>query len=674
MPFIDINSLGSQGASSSPTPVDPATNTDASTPAPITPVSASSVVDATGTQYIAPVAEDQPVSSQPVIDQVETDENETNIQITPGVEGVTEIKGPELESSEAITPAGQLAGVDVDQVITQSQAELEKTKSPLPETTPEPVPLSADIQFDQRAVAPATETPAEEIAPVEPEVSSEPAPVAETVQDMSTVPVAESADGLVFDAVPAVEPEIQQPTEPVTIEQAAEGTAQVLPEQTTQETAPVETPADTVSTSVEPAPVEPMPVVEPVHAEVSDQPVPAEQQIQEAPSEQTAPTTEVTASAEGTSMPSIESLEAVQSGNFDLNTLLQAAVGMKASDVHLSADYSPMARVDSKLVALGSGKLTEENLIQMLSPLVATRGKKIEEVDDLDLSYAISEQARFRVNVFRQKRSIAAAFRLIPEQILTIEQLNLPGIIKQFTGYEQGFVLVTGPTGSGKTTTLASLINEINFKQPKHIITLEDPIEYVYPKGKALIDQREIKTDTESWNTALRAALRQDPDIVLVGEMRDLEAISTTMTIAETGHLVFATLHTNSASQTIDRIIDVFPEHQQNQVRTQLASVLTAVVSQRLIPLANGGRKPAVEILVATSAVRNAIRENKVYQIDNMIQTGAELGMMTLEKSLVDLIRQGMLTPEDAQRYANKPDDVITLLGKQIRPSQSFNN
>jgi len=564
-------------------------------------------------------------------------------------------------------------------VISQSQAELEQTTAALPEMTPEPTALSTDIQFDQQAVAPVPETAAQEMAPVEPQASSEPAPVAETAEDISTATVAESADGLVFDAVPAVEPQVQQSTEPVQPEQVTEGTAPVLPELTTQEAAPVETqvmetPADTTMTSVEPAPVEPMPVAEPIPTEVSDQPLSAEQPIQAVPLEQTTPATEITTSTEDTTMPSIESLEAVQSGNFDLNTLLQAAVGMKASDVHLSVDYSPMARVDSKLVALGSGKLTEENLVQMLSPLVATRGKKIEEVDDLDLSYAISEQSRFRVNIFRQRRSIAAAFRLIPEQILTIEQLNLPGIIKQFTGYEQGFVLVTGPTGSGKTTTLASLINEINFKQPKHIITLEDPIEYVYPKGMALIDQREIKTDTESWNTALRAALRQDPDLVLVGEMRDLEAISTTMTIAETGHLVFATLHTNSASQTIDRIIDVFPEHQQNQVRTQLASVLTAVVSQRLIPLANGGRKPAVEILVATSAVRNAIRENKVYQIDNMIQTGAELGMITLEKSLVDLIRQGMLTPEDAQTYANKPDDVITLLGKQIRPSQSFSN
>ncbi len=351
---------------------------------------------------------------------------------------------------------------------------------------------------------------------------------------------------------------------------------------------------------------------------------------------------------------------------YNLNELLVEAINMKASDLHLTAGYRAMARVDGKLTAIKSNMMDEASIKAMVEEVIKGRNMgDAESIRDYDLSYKLPDNsARFRVNIFRQQETLAMVLRLIPTQIQSIETLKLPPVIREFTKYSSGLVLFTGPTGSGKSTTIASLLNEINLNEPRHIVTIEDPVEYVYPHGLALIDQREIFTDSASWTDALRSVLRQDPDVVLIGEMRDLETISAAIRVAETGHLVFATLHTNSASQSVDRIIDVFPEGQQTQIRTQLASVIQAIVSQRLVPITGGGRRVAAEVLVATPAVRNAIRDDKVYQIDNMIQTSAEIGMITMEKSLVGLVREGLISTEMAEEYSNKPTDVLSLLGQ----------
>lgn len=362
----------------------------------------------------------------------------------------------------------------------------------------------------------------------------------------------------------------------------------------------------------------------------------------------------------------IEQPGGLQTKKYSLQDLLAQAVRMGASDLHLTVGYRAIARVDGKLMDVQSQQLENADVRQMMEEVVA--GHKLANLDkdsDLDLSYELTKpQARFRVNIFRQRGNLSAVFRVIPDKIRTPEELNLPPLIKELTSINQGLVLVTGPTGSGKTTTLASLINQINLTEPRHIITIEDPVEYIYPKGIGLIDQRAVYVDTENWRTALRSALRQDPDVVMVGEMRDVETMESALQVAETGHLVFSTLHTNSASQTIDRIIDAFPDDKQSQVRTQLATVLMAVISQRLVPIPGGGRRVVVELMVVTSAIRNAIRDKKVYQIDNMIQTSAELGMITLEKSLVGLVREGVISVDVAQAYANKPDDILSMLGR----------
>lgn len=269
---------------------------------------------------------------------------------------------------------------------------------------------------------------------------------------------------------------------------------------------------------------------------------------------------------------------------------------------------------------------------------------------------------RFRVNAYFQKDTLSASLRYILPNIRTIEELALPKILHQFTKLKQGFILLTGPTGQGKSTTLASLINEINLSRAAHIITIEDPIEYVYPKGKSIISQRELKSDTHSWEIALRSVLREDPDVVLIGEMRDYETISAALTIAETGHLVFSTLHTNSSAQTVDRIIDVFPAHQQPQIRLQLSMVLGGIVCQKLLPATTGGRVPAVEVLIATNSIRNTIREAKTHLIDNILQTSADVGMFTFESYLKDLIRAGTVKEETALEYAMRPNELSRLL------------
>ncbi len=345
-----------------------------------------------------------------------------------------------------------------------------------------------------------------------------------------------------------------------------------------------------------------------------------------------------------------------------MDDLLDIVIKRNASDLHLVATYPPIIRVDGSLEYINSTELTKEVIELQLKSLLNEEQKKIlDEYKELDLVYAHKSGNRFRINIFYERGNLSGAFRLIPTSIKSVEGLGLPSILHEFTRLKQGFILVTGPTGHGKTTTVASILQEINDKYPRNIITIEDPIEYIFPKSKALVSQRELGRDTLSWDNSLKSVLREDPDIVFIGEMRDFDTISSAITIAETGHLVFATLHTNSASQTIDRIIDVFPENQQNQVRSQLASIIECIISQRLIESNKGGRVVASEVLLATPAVRNIIREGKTYQIDNVIQTSSDLGMISLERSLVSLVKEGKISIEKAQQVASRPDEILRL-------------
>ncbi len=346
-----------------------------------------------------------------------------------------------------------------------------------------------------------------------------------------------------------------------------------------------------------------------------------------------------------------------------LQDLLALAIEKGASDLHISVGYPPLLRINGDLITVPSPGLSSEQVVKLFSEILQENQKQqLKNYLDIDFSFTHKSGNRFRINIFYKQGELAGAFRLIPSQIRTIADLGMPSILQDFIGVANGLVLITGPTGSGKSTTIASVIQEVNITQPRHIITIEDPIEYVFPRAKALVNQREVGRDVRSWSRGLREILREDPDVVLVGEMRDYETIALTITAAETGHLVFSTLHTNSASQTIDRIIDVFPDVAQAQIRAQLANVIHAVVSQRLVPVKSGGRRAVCEIMIATPAIRNAIREKKTYQIDNMIQTGSELGMVSLEKSLVNLIRAGEITLDEAQAYTVKHNDLISLL------------
>lgn len=311
----------------------------------------------------------------------------------------------------------------------------------------------------------------------------------------------------------------------------------------------------------------------------------------------------------------------------------------------------------------GADPLTDEAVETLIFAILDEDQKQILLKDkEFDFSFAFGDMGRFRVNAFHERGNLAAALRLIPNEILTVEQLGLPPVVVKFAEYPRGLVLVTGPTGSGKSTTLAAMIHKINMEQPRHIITIEDPIEYAHKSQKSVIVQREVHYDTYSFSAALRSALREDPDVVLIGEMRDLETIASAITIAETGHLVFATLHTNSAAQSIDRMIDVFPPHQQPQIRAQLSNILMSITSQRLIPTIGGGRIAAAEILIATPAVRNIIREGKTHQLDAVIQTGAEFGMQSMDKTLVQLIHEGTITYDEARNYAIDIDELDRLM------------
>jgi twitching motility protein PilT len=415
-----------------------------------------------------------------------------------------------------------------------------------------------------------------------------------------------------------------------------------------------------------------------------------------------------------------------------LENFLEKVVSTNSSDLHIISGYPPIIRRESVLSPIpGEEVLTPTKTKEMVFTILTVEQRDLLTVNkEVDFSYSLGGKARFRVNAYNQRGSIAAAFRYIPAKIRTVEELNLPKVCHTFAELRQGFILVTGPTGHGKSTTLAAIIDEINklkachivtiedpieyvyspakirtveeLNLPKvchtfaelrqgfilvtgptghgksttlaaiideinklkacHIVTIEDPIEYVYSPAKSIVSQRELHGDTHSWDIALRSVLREDPDVVLVGEMRDYETIRSALTIAETGHLVFATLHTNSAAQTVDRIVDVFPEHQQSQIRMQLSLTLEAVFSQRLIPSLKGGMVPAAEILVATPAVKTTIREGKTHLINNIIQTSAEVGMLTLEMSLADLIRRGWVSFELAREYSLRPEELTRLV------------
>ncbi len=337
-----------------------------------------------------------------------------------------------------------------------------------------------------------------------------------------------------------------------------------------------------------------------------------------------------------------------------IEIILEQVAIRKASDLHMQVGLPPMLRVDGALLPISGMKaLDGPTLESLIFSLLDDEQKQVfAREKEFDFSFAFGELGRFRVNLFHEKGNLAGAFRLLINEIPTIEQLKLPPIIDKLTDYPRGLVLVTGPTGSGKTTTLAAMINRINQEKAVHIITVEDPIEYTHKSKQSVIVQREVHYDTYSFSAALRSVLREDPDVVLLGEMRDLETIANAITVAETGHLVLATLHTNGASQSVDRMIDVFPPHQQPQVRSQLSNILMAIVSQRLVPSVGGGRIPAVEIMIATPAVRNLIREGKSSQLEAIIQTGSEFGMQSMDKTLVNLVHRGEISYDEARNYA----------------------
>ena len=350
---------------------------------------------------------------------------------------------------------------------------------------------------------------------------------------------------------------------------------------------------------------------------------------------------------------------------FDFAEVLLEVMDRQASDLHLTAGAPPMIRHHGKLHALDYPRLTPQTTREVIYSILTNEQRQKLETDwQIDLAYSIPSRARFRVNAYFQRASLSAAFRLIPQNIPDLGSLDLPPVIEEFTKKPRGFVLVTGPTGSGKSTTLAAMIDLINEVRHEHILTIEDPIEFLHRHKRCIVNQRELGADTQTFGMGLKAALRQDPDVILVGEMRDLETISTALTAAETGHLVFATLHTQDAAQTVDRIVDVFPPEQQQQVRVQLSVALQGIVTQQLLPKADGkGRVCACEILAPTSAVRNLIREGKTHQIYSALQTGGQFGMQTMDAALAQLVREHKITRELAESRSSAPDELRRLMG-----------
>ena len=355
-----------------------------------------------------------------------------------------------------------------------------------------------------------------------------------------------------------------------------------------------------------------------------------------------------------------------KSGNVIQDLLIMAAE-KGASDLHLLSDTYPVFRINGKLIPFEqAGVMSGANLLSHITSLMTQNQKEVFLNDlDLDFSVTVGGKNRFRANAYFQRGTAAISLRLIPQEIPSIDSLGLPGICHAFAKLKQGFVLVTGPTGSGKSTTVAAVLDEINSTRTEHIVSIEDPVEFVHLNKKSIVSQRELGGDTKTWNNALKSVLREDPNIVYIGEMRDRETMAAAMTVAETGHLVFATLHTNSASQTIERIVDSFPEDQQQQIVLQLSSVLEAVLSQRLIPTMEGKRAVATEILIATPAVRNNIREGKSYQLDNVIQTSGNLGMSLLEQSLAGLVNRNLVDRTVAMEYAIRPAALDKMISSK---------
>jgi twitching motility protein PilT len=349
---------------------------------------------------------------------------------------------------------------------------------------------------------------------------------------------------------------------------------------------------------------------------------------------------------------------------FGMDDLLRITVERGASDLHLSVGLPPILRITGKLVPTEFRRLTPDDVKRLVYSILNDKQKeRFERTWELDCSHGVKGFGRFRTNVYKQRGVVGAALRAIPSTIPSRHELNLPPSIEDVSKRPHGLILVTGATGMGKSTTLACMLDIINTEKSCHIMTIEDPIEYIHPNKKSMVNQRELGQDTQAWSNALRACLREDPDVILVGEMRDPETIAATLTAAETGHLVFSTLHTSDTAQTVERIIDVFPPHQQQQIRIQLAGVLEAVFSMQLIPHASGvGRIPAIEVMIATSAVHNLIREGKTHQIYNALQTGYKHGMQTMEQSLLDLFATKQITMEDAMSHTMHPEDLKKML------------
>jgi twitching motility protein PilT len=351
-----------------------------------------------------------------------------------------------------------------------------------------------------------------------------------------------------------------------------------------------------------------------------------------------------------------------------LSDYLFDAIQMEASDLHITAGLPPMVRINGQVQPLDYPPLTPNVTRQLIYDILSNdQRQRLENEWELDFSYSVPHTARFRVNVYFQKGALGAAFRAIPEVIKSISELGLPDVVEELTDKPRGLVLVTGPTGSGKTTSLAAMIDKINESRSEHIMSVEDPIEFLHNHKKCIVNQREVNQDTKSFAQALKHVLRQDPDVILVGEMRDLETISLAVTAAETGHLVFGTLHTQDTPQTIDRIIDVFPPHQQHQIRAQLAIALQGIITQTLLPRKDGrGRVVACEVLVPTPGVRNLIREGKNHQIYSAIQTGGRYRMQTMDAALVELVRRALITEEEAEKRSSNPDELRRLAGVSI--------
>jgi twitching motility protein PilT len=347
-----------------------------------------------------------------------------------------------------------------------------------------------------------------------------------------------------------------------------------------------------------------------------------------------------------------------------LEELLELTIEEEASDLHLSFNHEPTLRVSGNLIPLAKSKKLSSEDVRGLAQVLMEDGQyqRLSEEKEIDFSYNFKDKARFRINIFFQRGEISIALRLVPTKIKTIEELNLPPILHEFTKATQGFVVVAGPSSQGKSTTLAALVDEINHTRTDHIVTIEDPIEYLFKNNKSIIDQREVYQDTLSFARALKSTFRQDPDVIMVGEMRDPETMATTITAAETGHLVFATLHTNSASQTIHRIVDSFPSGQQDQVRAQLSGSLLGVISQRLIPRLSGGLVPACEVMIANPAVANLIRENKIHELPLVIETSAERGMISLNRALAGLVKNKEISMENALSFSLNPAELKMLI------------